>query len=119
MLESELAGCPVLVDTNIGFSVPYLRQLRNRVFRTSCSFQGEACTILMTWPDEAPVGEKQLERLLINAFLMYCAWEQGYFSRFNIEDPSPDDYTDGSNTGLFTVFFFLLGIMTAASMVGL
>ena len=59
--ETHLHQCdPIaLLDNNIGLMWSYMRQLRIRVFRGAVSLQAEACTILMTWPDIAPLGENK------------------------------------------------------------
>ena len=107
-LQTLETGNILLMNEYIGFTTDFLRQYWNRVCRTGESAQGEAATILMTWPDvplgsgmkrkaahirhgtEARFGfsEDRLKRLLTNAMFSFLRIKTSHFV-FDLDDPVP------------------------------
>ena len=96
----------MLLESNLGFMWSYLKQLSIRVFRGQVSLQAEACTILMTWPDSAPMGEKRLEEWLVRGLFAYLIAQEGQIARLDLGNPSPDADSPHyrPNTGFHTIF---------------
>ena len=96
----------VLMTNHIGFRVNWLRQFCIRNFRMAATFQGEASSILHTWPSVQVSNEDNVRKVLLNAVTMHLLWEEGRFGILDLDKPLPDiDPEFGApNCGFHTLF---------------
>ena len=94
------------MENNLGFRLPYLRQLIIRQFRCSVFWDGEAATIKQTYPDAARCDETNLARHLGRAVLLYLSFDSGRFGAWSVREPVPADDPDYGmpNSGTVTIF---------------
>ena len=111
----------VLINNNLGFTVGYLNQLWNRICRSSVSFDAEATTLLLTFP-EAVIGSRSMSRHVnrsqenvksVQAFskdistavFVYLRLWNGDFN-FDVSNAMPSNHARFGvpNTGSYTIF---------------